>query len=124
MLLTHWTPEKVRTSLSAVTVKELKHWTAENLGTTLTSKRTTAYQEATPNTGQPKNLTKNIYNRSGSGQVRSCEYETFANRRKATIQIFINNPHLSKHHPPPFLSPLPLGEGEGEGVSGTRSYME
>ena len=56
MLTTHWTAEKVRASLSTVAVKEMKQWTKENLGTTLTSKRTTAYQEATPNTGQLKKI--------------------------------------------------------------------
>lgn len=54
MLLTDWTPEKVRTSLSAVSVKEMKHWTADHLGTTLGSKRTNAYKEANNNTGQIK----------------------------------------------------------------------
>ena len=45
MLLTHWTPEKVRESLTAVPVKEMKNWVRENLATTLTSKRATAYRE-------------------------------------------------------------------------------
>ncbi len=45
MLLTNWTPDRVRASLSAVPVKEMKHWVHENLGTTLASKRTTAYKE-------------------------------------------------------------------------------
>jgi len=45
MLLTNCTPDRVRASLSAVPVKEMKQWVRENLGTTLTSKRTTAYKE-------------------------------------------------------------------------------
>ncbi len=51
MLLTHWTPARVRVSLSAISVKEMKGWTRKNLGTTLTSKRTTAYKEFTTNPG-------------------------------------------------------------------------
>lgn len=51
MLLTHWTPEKVRESLSAVPVKAMKHWVDEHLGTTLTSKRATAYKEFVTNSG-------------------------------------------------------------------------
>ncbi len=51
MLLTHWTPEKVRQSLSAVPVKAMKKWVNENLGTTLTSKRVTAYKEFDKNSG-------------------------------------------------------------------------
>ncbi len=54
MLLPPWTAEKVRQNLSAVSVKEMKQWTKDNLSTTLTSKRTTAYQEANNNTGQLK----------------------------------------------------------------------
>jgi hypothetical protein len=46
MLLTHWTPARVRESLTKVSVKEMKHWVQDTLGTTLTSKRTTAYQES------------------------------------------------------------------------------
>ena len=45
MLLTIWTPDRVRASLSAVSVKEMKQWVRENIGTTLTSKRATAYKE-------------------------------------------------------------------------------
>jgi len=45
MLLTNWTPAKVRESLTRVSVKEMKKWVHENLGTTLTSRRVTAYQE-------------------------------------------------------------------------------
>ena len=45
MLLTNWTPDRVRASLSAVSVKAMKQWVRENLGTTLTSKRATAYKE-------------------------------------------------------------------------------
>jgi hypothetical protein len=45
MLLTNCTPEQVRASLAAVSVKDMKQWVSDNLGTTLTSKRTTAYQE-------------------------------------------------------------------------------
>ena len=45
MLLTNWTPDRVRASLSAVSVKEMKKWVHENLGTTLTAKRATAYKE-------------------------------------------------------------------------------
>ena len=45
MLLTNWTSDRVRASLSAVSVKEMKQWVRENLGTTLTSKRATAYKE-------------------------------------------------------------------------------
>jgi hypothetical protein len=54
MLLTHWTPEKVRSSLTAVTLKQMRQWTQDNLGHTLNSKRTTAYQEARLNNGQIK----------------------------------------------------------------------
>jgi hypothetical protein len=35
-------------------VQDLKQWTKDNLNTTLASKRTTAYKEATTNTGQIK----------------------------------------------------------------------
>ena len=45
MLLTDWTAELVRRSLSAVSVIQMKHWLSKELGTTLTSKRVTAYQE-------------------------------------------------------------------------------
>ncbi len=45
MLLTDWTTELVRRSLSAVSVTQMKQWLSEELGTTLTSKRVTAYQE-------------------------------------------------------------------------------
>jgi len=51
MLLTHWTPEKVRVSLTTVPVKVMKQWVNENLGTTLTSKRVTAYKEFAQNYG-------------------------------------------------------------------------
>ena len=51
MLLTHWTPNKVRESLTAVPVKAMKQWVRENLGTTLTSKRATAYKEFATNSG-------------------------------------------------------------------------
>ncbi len=49
MLLTHWTPSKVREALSAVPVKVMKQWTRENLGYTLTAKRATAYKEFAKN---------------------------------------------------------------------------
>ena len=45
MLLTDWTPELVRKSLSAISVAQMKQWLKNQLGTTLTSKRVTAYQE-------------------------------------------------------------------------------
>jgi len=45
MLLTEWTPELVRSSLQAVSVKQMKQWVREELGATLTSKRVTAYHE-------------------------------------------------------------------------------
>ena len=51
MLLTDWTPDKVRASLTAVPVKAMKTWVHENLNTTLTSKRTTAYKEFATNSG-------------------------------------------------------------------------
>jgi len=51
MLLTHWTPAKVRESLTAVPVKTMTQWTDENLGTTLTSKRATAYREFAKSSG-------------------------------------------------------------------------
>jgi hypothetical protein len=51
MLLTHWTPDKVRKCLTAVPVKTMKQWVHENLGTTLTSKRATAYKEFVTNSG-------------------------------------------------------------------------
>ena len=47
MLLIEWTPERVRKSLGAVSVKQMKAWVDENLGTTLASKRATAYREFT-----------------------------------------------------------------------------
>lgn len=47
MLLINWTPERVRESLGAVSVKQMKAWVDENLGTTLASKRATAYREFT-----------------------------------------------------------------------------
>ena len=45
MVLTDWTAELVRKSLPAVSVNQLKQWVREQLGATLTSRRTTAYQE-------------------------------------------------------------------------------
>jgi len=45
MLLTDWTAELVRKSLSAVSVTQMKQWVRQRLGTTLASKRVTAYQE-------------------------------------------------------------------------------
>ena len=51
MLLTHWTPAKVRQSLTAIPVKTMKQWVDENLSTTLTSKRATAYKEFATNSG-------------------------------------------------------------------------
>lgn len=50
MLLTDWTAELVRESLSAVSVTQMKQWLREELGTTLTSKRVTAYREFAPAT--------------------------------------------------------------------------
>jgi hypothetical protein len=51
-LLTHWTADKVRVALSAVSVKQMKQWLKEELGETLSSKRAVAYKEfAKPNTG-------------------------------------------------------------------------
>ena len=47
MLLINWTPERVRESLGAVSVNQMKAWVDENLGTTLASKRATAYREFT-----------------------------------------------------------------------------
>jgi hypothetical protein len=47
MLLIDWTPEIVRESLQAVSVKQMKDWVQENLGTTLASRRATAYREFT-----------------------------------------------------------------------------
>jgi hypothetical protein len=44
-LLIEWTPERVRESLNAVSVKQMKTWVEENLGTTLAAKRATAYRE-------------------------------------------------------------------------------
>jgi hypothetical protein len=46
-LLIDWTPERVRESLSAVSVKQMKTWVDEKLGTTLASKRAIAYREFT-----------------------------------------------------------------------------
>ncbi len=54
MLPTHWTPEKVRTRLTTVTVNELNQSTQTHLGRTLSPKRTTAYKESKPPTGQAK----------------------------------------------------------------------
>jgi hypothetical protein len=51
MLLTNWTPDRVRASLSAISVKDMKQWVRENLGTTLTSKRATAYKEFAASSG-------------------------------------------------------------------------
>jgi len=51
MLLTHWTPDKVRASLSAVPVHAMKDWVTENLGTSLPSKRATAYKEFATSSG-------------------------------------------------------------------------
>jgi len=48
MLLTDWTPARVRESLPTVSVKQMKEWIQENLGTTLASKRNKAYQEFAP----------------------------------------------------------------------------
>ena len=45
MLLTDWTAELVRESLTNVSVKQMKRWVREELGPTLTSRRVTAYQE-------------------------------------------------------------------------------
>jgi hypothetical protein len=45
MLLTNWTPARVRESLTAVSVKEMKKWVQDTLGATLNSRRVTAYQE-------------------------------------------------------------------------------
>jgi len=44
-LLIHWTADKVRESLPAVSVKQMKHWLKNELGQTLTSKRAAAYGE-------------------------------------------------------------------------------
>lgn len=46
MLLTEWTPDRVRGSLAKVSVKAMKQWVQETLGTTLTSRRVVAYQES------------------------------------------------------------------------------
>jgi len=51
MLCTEWTPERVRESLTTVSVKVMKQWVHENLGTTLASKRATAYKELAPKPG-------------------------------------------------------------------------
>jgi hypothetical protein len=48
MLLTDWTVDQVRASLSSVSVKQMKQWVSDNLGTTLASKRVTAYRESAP----------------------------------------------------------------------------
>ncbi len=45
MLLTNWTADLVRKSLSEVSVKQMKQWVREELGKTLNSKRVTAYHE-------------------------------------------------------------------------------
>jgi hypothetical protein len=44
-LLTEWTPELVRESFKATTVKQMKQWLKDNLTITLTAKRATAYRE-------------------------------------------------------------------------------
>jgi hypothetical protein len=46
MLLTNWTPARVRESLTRVSVTEMRTWVKDTLGTTLTSRRVTAYQES------------------------------------------------------------------------------
>ena len=46
MLLTTWTPARVREGLTKVSVKEMKQWVQATLGTTLASRRVTAYQES------------------------------------------------------------------------------
>ena len=51
MLLTHWTPDNVRESLTAVPVQAMKQWLRENFKTTLNSKRATAYREFAKSTG-------------------------------------------------------------------------
>lgn len=51
MLLTHWTPDKVRESFTAVPVKAMRKWVRDNLGTTLTAKRVIAYRESAKCTG-------------------------------------------------------------------------
>lgn len=48
MLLTDWTPERVRESLQRVLVKKMTKWVTDNLGTTLASRRVTAYREIAP----------------------------------------------------------------------------
>lgn len=54
MLLTDWTPARVRESLTQVSVKEMKQWVQDTLGATLASRRVTAYQEsAAASYGQP-----------------------------------------------------------------------
>ena len=45
-LIYDWTPDLVRTSLAATSVKEMKLWLQANLAKTLTAKRTAAYHEA------------------------------------------------------------------------------
>lgn len=45
MLLTNWTSELVRKSLSNVSVTQMKQWVSKELGTTLASKKDTAYRE-------------------------------------------------------------------------------
>ena len=50
MLTINWTPDRVRASLTKVSVKEMKQWVQDQLGTTLASKRVTAYQESTAHT--------------------------------------------------------------------------
>ncbi len=44
-LLTEWTPEIVRESFQATSVKQMKRWLQDNLTTTLTAKRAIAYRE-------------------------------------------------------------------------------
>ncbi len=52
VLLIDWTPDRVRESPSAVSVKQMKTWVVEKLGTTLTSKRAIACREfAKPTAG-------------------------------------------------------------------------
>jgi hypothetical protein len=45
MLLSPWTPERVRQLLPTAPVQTLKHWVREELGATLASQRAAAYQE-------------------------------------------------------------------------------
>lgn len=50
MLLTDWTVDRVRASLSSVSVVQVRQWVSANLGTTLASKRVTAYKESATKT--------------------------------------------------------------------------